>query len=52
MKIVLLESPAREIVVPGGSIYADPGVPVDVPADLAKSLLEQDVWGTPAKEEE
>ena len=51
MKIVLLESAARTLA--GGEIVAEPGVPVDVPSDLAKSLLEQsDVWGHPAKQKE
>ncbi len=52
MKVVLLESPAREIVIPGGAIYAEPGVAVEVPADLGKRVLEQDVWGVPAKEKD
>lgn len=49
MKIVFVgESDARDIVVPGGAIHAVKGVPVDVPDDVAQSLLEQDIY-QPAK---
>ena len=44
-KIVFVgESSARDIVVPGGAIHAVKGEPVDVPDDIAKSLLEQDIY--------
>lgn len=42
------ESDARNIVIPGGLILAEKGVPVDVPDDVALSLLEQDIY-QPAK---
>lgn len=47
------ESAGRNIVVPGGMIVADRNVPVEVPDDLGKSLLEQSVWeaAKPAKKE-
>ena len=49
MRIVFVgESPAREINVPGGFITAVKGEPVDVPDDIAASLLEQDIY-EPAK---
>lgn len=37
-------SPAVDIIIPGGAIRADKNIPVDVPDDLAKSLLEQDTF--------
>ena len=49
MRIVFVgESPSREINVPGGFITAVKGEPVDVPDDIAASLLEQDIY-EPAK---
>lgn len=48
-KIVFVgESPARDIAVPGGFVTAVKGEPVDVPDDVALSLLEQDIY-EPAK---
>ena len=38
------EAPARDIVVPGGVIPCERGVPFDVPDDLGKSLLDQDIF--------
>ena len=42
------DSPSRDISVRGGCIRAEKGVPFEVPAALAASLLEQDVF-EPAK---
>jgi hypothetical protein len=39
-----------DIAVPGGSIRAVNGVPVEVPAELGSSLLEQDVFVKVTKE--
>ena len=38
------ESPARVLMVGGQQVVAPHGVPIDVPEDVARSLLEQDVW--------
>jgi PDZ domain-containing secreted protein len=38
------ESPARTLLVEGQTVLAVNGVPIDVPEDVARSLLEQDVW--------
>jgi hypothetical protein len=46
------ESDERDIVISGGSMRARRGEPIRVPADLAKRLLEQDVWETPKGEKE
>lgn len=44
-KVVFVgESDSRDIVVPGGAIRAVRGEPVEVPAALAKSLLEQSIF--------
>jgi hypothetical protein len=48
-KVVFVgESSARDVVVPNGSVRAVRGEPVEVPDDVAKSLLEQDVWESAA----
>lgn len=39
---------AVDIIVPGGAIRAEKNKPVDVPDDLAKSLLAQDTFETKA----
>lgn len=45
MKVVYVgESPSRIIIAPGGGILAVRDEPVDVPDDIARSLLEQDVF--------
>lgn len=45
MRIVFVgESDSRNIVIPGGLIPAIKGIPVDVPDEVAKSLLEQDIY--------
>lgn len=38
------ESPSRVLTVNGNQTVAPYGVPIDVPEDVARSLLEQDVW--------
>lgn len=38
------ESPARILMVGGQQVVAPHGVPIDVPEDVARSLLEQNVW--------
>lgn len=43
MKVVYLGNSPVEIV--GCRVVAEPGVPVDVPAEIARGLLEQvDMW--------
>lgn len=45
MKVVFVgESPSRVLTVAGRQVEAVNGVPIDVPEDIARSLLEQDVW--------
>lgn len=42
MKVVFVgESDSRDIVIPGGAVRAVKGEPIDVPDDVAQSLLEQ-----------
>jgi hypothetical protein len=43
MKIVY-DGPFDEVEVPAAGVVAKRGEPVDVDADVARSLLEQDVW--------
>jgi hypothetical protein len=38
------EAPARTIVIPGGVIPCERGVPFDVPDDIGESLLDQDIY--------
>lgn len=52
MKLVYVgESPAREVVVPGGIIPVVFGVPFEVDTELGHRLLEQDIFekAAPAK---
>lgn len=45
MKVVFVgESPSRVLTVEGRQVEAVNGVPIDVPDDLGRSLLDQDVW--------
>lgn len=45
MKLIYTgEAPARTIVVPGGVIPCERGVPFDVPDNIGESLLAQDIF--------
>lgn len=45
MRIMFVgESPGRVVLVGGTQVHAEHSVPVDLPEDVARSLLEQDVW--------
>lgn len=45
MKVVFVgESPSRVLTVAGRQVEAVNGVPIDVPEDVARSLLEQETW--------
>ena len=49
MKVYTGPSPSVAIAIEGGSIIAERGKPRDVPAELGKSLLEQDTFKAAAK---
>lgn len=45
MKVVFVgESPSRVMTVGGQTVVAVHGVPIDLPDDVARSLLEQETW--------
>ena len=49
MKVVNVSGRVRHIAHPSYAGTAEPDVPVDVPAEVGTSLLEQsDVWAKPA----
>lgn len=44
------EAPSRDLVIPGGLLTIEYGVPFEVDAELGASLLEQDIFEkAPAK---